>query len=183
MGDAALGGVGGCATELLMGDDLTCDGADDIRAGDVHLADAVFHDDEIGDGGAVDRAAGGGAHDEADLWDDAGCEDVSDKHVAVTGEAVHALLDARAAGVHDADDRRAGLHRHVLNLVDLAGGGEGEGAAEDGEIKGVDEDGSAIDCAIARNDGVAGDLAVGEAKLKDVVGGEGVEFDKRVGVI
>ena len=58
VGDAALGGVGSGAAELLVRDDLTCYGADDIRAGDVHLADAVFHDDEIGDGRAVDRAAG-----------------------------------------------------------------------------------------------------------------------------
>ena len=40
MGDAALRRVGSRAAKLLMGDDLARDGADDVRAGDVHLADA-----------------------------------------------------------------------------------------------------------------------------------------------
>ncbi len=72
MGDAGLDHVGVRAAEVFHGDVFAGDGFDDVGAGDEHLGGLVDHDDEVGQGGGVDVAAGGGAHDQGDLRDDAG---------------------------------------------------------------------------------------------------------------
>src|SRR5699024_1009013 len=72
VGVAGDGVVRWAGYELLVGDLVTGDGLDDVRAGDVHVADLVDHDRDIGQGGGVDGSAGRGAHDQRDLRDDAG---------------------------------------------------------------------------------------------------------------
>ena len=67
--------------------------------------------DEVGDGGRVDRAAGAGAHDGGDLRDDAAGEGVAQEDVGVAGERDDAFLNARAAGIVQADDGRADAWR------------------------------------------------------------------------
>jgi hypothetical protein len=52
---------------------------------------------------------------------DARGQGVLEEDVGIAGEAVDALLDARAAGVEQADDRRADLHGLALDLDDLLG--------------------------------------------------------------
>ena len=61
VGDAGAGGVGERAAEVFMSDLFTGDGADHVGAGDVHLAGALDHEDEVHDRGGVDAAAGGGS--------------------------------------------------------------------------------------------------------------------------
>jgi len=95
------------------------DGADDVRAGDVHLGRAGGHEDEVGDGGGVDAAAGAGAHDDGYLRYDSRGEDVTREDIAVAFEGDDALLDAGAAAVVDADDGGAVLHRQVHHLAYL----------------------------------------------------------------
>ena len=109
VGDAALA-RGACgAAELLLGDLLVGHGLDDVRPGDEHVARVLDHDDEVGDRRRVDGAAGAGPHDGADLRHHARGEGVAQEDVGVAAERRHAFLDARAARVVEADDRRADL--------------------------------------------------------------------------
>ena len=64
VGDAVLGVVRAGAAELLELDVLAGDALDDLGAGDEHVRGLVDHDDEVGDGGGVDRAAGARAEDQ-----------------------------------------------------------------------------------------------------------------------
>ena len=155
LGDAGLGGVDLGATELLLGDLLTGDGLDYVGTGDEHVGGIADHEDEIGDGGGVDGTTGAGTHDEGDLGDDTGGEGVALEDLGVTGEGVAALLDTGTAGVIETDDGSADGHGLVHDLADLLGVGEGEGAAEDGEVLGVDEDETAVDGTVAGDDTVA----------------------------
>ena len=84
-------------------------------------------------------------------------EHVLQEDVGVAGQAVDALLDARAAGVEEADDRRAVAHRHLLHLDDLLGVRLGKRSAEDREILGENVDHAAVDRAPAGHHAVARD--------------------------
>ena len=119
MSDAANGGLGVGAAQLLLGHLLAGGGFDDPGAGDEHLALVIHHDDEVSEGGTVDRAAGAGPHDHGDLGDQAGGQGVAAEDLAVAGEGVHRLLDAGAAGVVEADAGAAGFESHVHDLADL----------------------------------------------------------------
>src|SRR5262249_13866817 len=77
-----------------------------------------------------------------------------------------ALLDAGAARIIEADDRRPDLHRLVHDFADLLGMRLGERAAEDGEILAEDEDEAAIDGAVAGDDAIARDLLLGHAEIR-----------------
>ena len=114
--DAGLGVVRHRAAELLEADLLAGDRLDHVGARDEHVRGLLDHEDEVGDRGRVDRAAGARAHDQADLRDHARALDVAHEHVAVGAERDDALLDARAAGVVDADHRAADLRRQVHDL-------------------------------------------------------------------
>jgi hypothetical protein len=85
-------------------------------------------------GGRVGRAAGAGAGDDRDLRHEAGEEHVAEEDLAVAGERVVAFLDARAAGIVDADDRHAGLQGVVHQVADLLRVDAAERAAADGEV-------------------------------------------------
>ena len=63
--DAAARGVRDGAAQLLVRDVFAGDGLDDVRAGDEHLRRALRHEDEVGERGRVDGAAGARAHDHA----------------------------------------------------------------------------------------------------------------------
>src|SRR5205814_9145203 len=117
-------------------------------------AGVAHHEDEIGHRRRIHIAARARAHDDADLRHHAGGQYVALEHFAIAGKARHAFLDARAAGIEQADDRRAVLHRHVLHFADLLRMGFGERPAEDGEVFRVDIDHATVDGA------PAGDLAV-----------------------
>ena len=158
---------------------LVGDGLHHVRAGDEHVGGVAHHEDEVGHGRRIDVAAGAGAHDDGDLRDDAGRQHVALEHFGVAAECGHAFLDARAAGVVDADDRRAVPQRHVLHLLDLFGMRLRERAAEDGEILGEEEDGAAVDRTPAGDDAVAGDLLLLHAEIGRAVLDEHVEFLER----
>ncbi len=112
---------------------------------DEHVARVPNHEDEVGERGAVDVAARARAHDDGDLRDDAGGDHVAAEDFAITAERRHALLDAGAARVEEADDRRTHLERHVLDLGDLGRVRLRQRAAEDREVLCEDEDGAAVD--------------------------------------
>ena len=154
--DAALLVVRHRAAEVFLGDVLVRHGLDHVGAGHEHVARLLHHHDEVGDRRRVDRAAGARAHDRGDLRHHAGGERVAQEDVGVAAERDDAFLDARAAGVVEADDRRAVAHRHVHDLADLRGVGFRQRAAEHGEVlrEGVDD--AAVDAAVAGDHAVAG---------------------------
>ena len=98
------------------------------------------------------------------------------EHLAIAAEGRDALLDTGAAGVEEADDRRAVLQRHVLDLGHLLGMRFGQRAAEHGEILGEDEDRPAVDRAPAGDDAVAGDPRLLHAEIGGAVLHEHVEL-------
>ncbi len=176
VGDRRLGRVHLGAAELLGRHRLVGHGLHDVGAGDEHVARVAHHEDEVGHGRRVDVAARARPHDDGDLRDDARGQHVAQEHLAVAAERVDAFLDARAAGIEEADDRGAVLQRHVLDLHDLLGVRLGERAAEDGEVLGEDADDAAVDGAPAGDDAVARRLLLLHAELGAAVLDEGVEL-------
>ncbi len=179
VGDRRLAGVDLGAAEFLGGHDLVGDGLHHVGAGDEHVARVADHEDEVGHGRRVDVAARARPHDHRDLRDDARGHDVAAEHLAVAAERRDALLDARAAGIEDADDRGAHLQRHVLDLHDLLRVRLRQGAAEHREVLREQEDGAAVDRAPAGDDAVAGDLLLLHAEIGGAVLHEHVEFLER----
>ena len=169
----------GGAAELFGGDDLVGDGLHHVGAGDEHVARVLHHEDEVGHGRRIDVAAGAGAHDDGDLRDHARGDDVAAEHVGIARERRDAFLDARAAGVIEADDRRPRLHRHVLQFCDLQRVGLRQRAAEHGEVLGEDEGLAAVDGAPAGDDAVAGHLVLLHAEFGRAVLDEHVELLER----
>ena len=151
-------GVHRGAAELLGRHHLVGHRLHHVGAGDEHVAGVAHHEDEVGHRRRIDVAARARAHDDADLRDHARGDHVALEHVAIAAERRHALLDARAAGVEQADDRRPRLHRHVLDLGDLLRVRLRQRAAEHGEVLGEHEDRAAVDRAPAGDHAVAGDL-------------------------
>ena len=160
VGDAALRVVRHRAAELLLRHVLVRDRLDDVRPGHEHVARALHHHREVGDGRRVDGAAGARPHDGRDLRDDARGERVAQEDVGVARQRHHAFLDPRAARVVEADHRRALPHRQVHDLHDLRGVGLRQRPAEHGEVlrEGVDD--APVDAAEARHDAVAGNHLV-----------------------
>ena len=182
MGDARLRVVAHRPAQLLELDFLAGHRLDHFGAGDEHVRGLFDHEDEVGHRRRVDGAAGAGAHDQADLRDHAGAFDVAGEDVAVGAERDDALLDPGAAGVVDADHRRPDLGGEVHHLAHLLRHHLAEAAAEDGEVLGEDEDGSAIDRAVAGDDGVAPGPFLLHLEVVGAVADEGVELLEGAGV-
>ncbi len=132
------------AAQAVLGDLLAGHRLDHVRAGDEHLRGLADHEHEVGQGGAVGRAARARAEHHADLRDDAGGLGVALEDAAVAGERRDALLDTGARAVVQGDQRGTGRDGHVHDLVDLRGVGLAQRAAEDPEVVGVDEDRPAL---------------------------------------
>ena len=180
VGDRGLGRVHARAAQLLGRHRLVGHGLHHVGPGDEHVARVLHHEDEVGHGRRVDVAARARSHDDGDLRDDAGRQHVAQEHLAVAAERRHAFLDARPAGVEEADDGRAVLQRHVLDLGDLAGVRLRQRAAEHREVLGEDVDDAAVDGAPARDHAVAGDLGLLHAEVGAAVLDVHVELLERV---
>ena len=176
---AGLGHVRVRAAQLLHRDVLTGDGLDHVRPGDEHLAGLVDHHDEVGQRGGVDMPARGRAHDQRDLRDDARGEDVAVEDLAVQAQRDHALLDARARTVVDADQRAAGLDREILNLDDLLAVDLAEAAAEHGDVLAEDAHVAAVDGAVTGHHAVAERAFLLQAEVGAAVPGQRVQLDER----
>ena len=62
VGDSAKGGMVVRTAKELMGHAFTCGCFDNIRPGNIHLADSLDHKYEVGYSGRVNGASGTGAH-------------------------------------------------------------------------------------------------------------------------
>ena len=179
MHSSRLGHVGVRATQLFHRHVFTGDGLDDVGPGDEHLAGLVDHHHEVGQRGGVDVATGGGTHDQRDLRDDAGGEDVVAEDLAVQAEGDHTFLDAGAGAVVDADQRPAGLEGQLLDLDDLLAVDLAEAAAEHRGVLAEDADVAAVDGAVTGDDAVTERAVVLQAEVGAAVAGQRVEFDER----
>ena len=92
-----------------------------VGAGDEHVAGLLDHQDEIGDGRAVNRAARARPHDDGELRYHPGGLDVAVEYLGVAAEAYHPFLDACAARILEADNGHAVLERQVHHLADFLG--------------------------------------------------------------
>jgi hypothetical protein len=86
MRDAAHFRVRSRAPEVFLCHLLVRDRLDHVRTGDEHVGALLDHEDEVGDGRAVHRAAGAWSHDRTDLGDHARRERVSQEDVGVAAE-------------------------------------------------------------------------------------------------
>ena len=180
--DAGLRRVRRCAAELLEVDVLAGHRLHHVGPGDEHVRRPLGHQDEVRDGGRVDRAARARPHDQRDLRHDPGGLDVPPEDLRVARERDDALLDARAARVVDPDDGAADLDRHVHHLADLLGEDLGQRAAEDREVLAEHADRPAEDRAVAGDDRVAPGTLVAHPELDLAVPDEAVELDERARV-
>ncbi len=180
--DAAARVVRHRAAEVLFRDLLVGDGPDDVGTGHEHVARALHHHREVGDGRRVHRPAGARPHDRGDLRDDARRERVAEEDVRVAGERHDAFLDPRAARVVQPDDRAALAHGQVHDLHDLRGVGLGEGPAEHREVLREGVDHAPLDAPEARDDAVAGDHLVLHPEVAAAVRDQLVELLEGAGV-
>ena len=176
MRDAGLGVVGHGAAERLEVDFLTGDGLDDLGSGDEHVRGLLHHEDEVGDRGGVDGAAGARSHDQRDLRHDARAHDVAHEHVAVGAERNDALLDTGAARVVDADHGAADLGCEVHDLAHLLGHDLAEGSAENGEVLAEHAHAAAVDQAVSGDDCVAPRTVLLHVEVDRAVTHESVEL-------
>ena len=114
-----------------------------------------------------------------DLRHDARRQRVAQEDVGVAAERDDAFLDARAAGVVEADHRRAVPHREVHDLADLLGERLRQRAAEHREVLREDVDEPAVDAAVPGDDAVAVELLRLEPEVGGAVHDEAVELDER----
>ncbi len=143
------------AAELLEADILAGDGLDDVRSGDEHVRGLVDHDGEVGNRGGVDRATRAWAHDQRNLRDDPRGVHIAAEDLAVQPERDHTLLDARATGVIDPNDRAAHLHGKVHDLDDLLAEHLAQRPTKDREVLRKDGDRPPVNRAIPSDHAVA----------------------------
>ena len=174
--DAGHRGVRVGAAERLHRDIFVRHRLHDVGPGDEHVRRAAHHVDEVGDRGRVHRAAGARPEDGGDLRHDAGGQRVAQEDVGVAAERDDALLDARAAGVVEADHRRAVPHGEIHHLADLLRVRLGQRAAEHGEVLREDVDEPAVDAPVAGDDAVAEDARVAIARSGGPRGDEPIEL-------
>ena len=180
--DAGSPGVHRGTAQLFEAHVLVGHRLHDVRARHEHVADAVDHEDEIGDGGRVDRPAGTRAEDGADLRNHSGSQRVAQKEVRVAAERYDALLDARATRIVQADHGDAGLERVVQHLHDLLGVRLRERAPEHGEVLAEHVDGPAVDRPVTGDDPVSGISLILEPEVGASVLDEAIQLDKRAGI-
>ena len=168
-----------CPAELLGGHHLVGHGLHHVRPGDEHVGSIADHEDEVGHGRRINVAARAWAHDDADLRDDARSHHVLQEDIGVTREGLYTFLDAGAAGVEQADHRRADLHGLLLHFYDLGGVGAGERAAKHGEVLGEHIDHAAADRAPTGNHAVAWDALFVHSEFVAAMLDEHVELFER----
>lgn len=180
--DAALRGMYRRAAELRVGDGFARHGLDDLRAGNVHLAGLLGHENEVAERGSVTRSAGAGAHDGRYLRHHAAHAGVAVEYSAVTGQRVYALFYSGAAAVVYGQEGRAHVVRHVHDAADLLRLSLAEAAAADGEVLRRSVYELARNAAVAGYDAVSGHFLFIHAEIGYARFGERVYFHERAAV-
>ncbi len=179
MRDAGSFVVRSRAAQLVFGDFFMRHRLDHVRPGDEHVRGLVDHQNEVGDRRRIHGAARARPHDGRDLRHHAAVERVAQKNVGVAGQRHHAFLNASAARVIQADDRRAHLGGQVHDLHDLAGVRFGERSAEHREVLREHKDQPAFDAAVTGDEPVAVKLLLRHAEVAAAVGDQLVGLFER----
>ncbi|CCY02038.1 predicted acetyl-CoA carboxylase [Prevotella sp. CAG:924] len=98
---------------------LTRYGLHHLRTGKEHVACSLGHEDEVGQGRAVDSTTGTRTHDGRDLGNDTRGKDVALEDFTVACQGGDTLLNTGTARIVHADDGSAVLHSHIHYLADL----------------------------------------------------------------
>ena len=96
-------------------------------------------------------------------------ESVAQKNIGVTRQRSDAFLNARAAGIVEADQRRAGAHGQIHDLANFPGVSFGKRAAKNGEILRENINQPAVDASKAGNETVARWALLFHSKIDAVV--------------
>ena len=153
-----------------------------VRAGDEHIRRSAHHEDKVGNGRRIHGAARAGPHHQRQLRDNAGSQHVALKDVGIAAQGGHPLLNTGAAGIIQADDRRADLDGLIHHLAYLAGIGFRQGPSEHGEILAEDEHQAAIDPTVAGNHAIPGNALLFHTEIAAAMLDKGVPFLKTPGV-
>ena len=167
------------ATELFRRYVFLCDRLHDIRSGHKHVARTSDHEDEICDRRAVDGASRARTHHRGDLRNHAGTKGVLKKDVRVAAERVHTLLDARSAGVIEADHGCTVLLGQLHHIDDLARVGCAERSAEHREILREDVDEAAIYRPVAGDHAISVGSIILESEVRYLMADEHAHFLER----
>ena len=175
-----LAAVHARAAELLLRDVLADRRAHEVRPGERHRAAALDHRHEVGEPGDVGGARRARAHQRRDLRDDAARDDLLAEEVPGAGEQrADRLLDARAGGVEQPDERHALRQREVAQARDLQLAGHAHRAGHDREVVGRDGHEPPVDLAVAGDDAVGRRLLVLQAAHRVVDPGVDAELGER----
>src|SRR5512134_1072409 len=99
--------MGDSATQLLLGHVLMGNGFHHFGTGYKHMGSVFDHENKIGHGWRINSTSRAGPQDYRDLWDHPRSEHIALKYFSVARERRHPFLDARAAGVIQANHWRA----------------------------------------------------------------------------
>ena len=169
-----------CAAERFFGNLLVRHRLNDVGPRHEHIARVANHDRKVGDRRRVHGAACARTHHRGDLRHDARRQRIAKENLGVAGEREDAFLNARAARVVQADNRRAHLDREIHDLHDFGGVGFGQRSAKDGEILCERVDGTSVYAAVTGDDAVARDDLVGHPEIEAAMGDELVDFFERI---
>ena len=141
------------AAQVLGGDALARDRLDHLRAGQEQPRVLPGHDGQVAERRRVRGTAGARAADDADLRHGRDRLRAEDRRVGL--QRSRALLQARAAGVGEADDGRPDARRGLDRARDRGAAGGAQRAAHEGAVLGPGVHGAAADAPAAGDDAVA----------------------------
>src|SRR6266508_490839 len=166
--------------QFFLGNVGVCHSLYHVRTGNEHVRRVLHHDVEICDRGAIDSATRAGTHDATNLRHDAARQSVAQKDICVATQTYHAFLNASAAGIIQANNGYAYLHRQVENFANFFGMSFREGTAEDGKVLRKHNHPTAIDETVTRDDAVAGIELLFQTKVLRAMDDELVKLFKAV---
>ena len=158
---------------------LTGHGLNDVRAGNEHVRRLVHHDDVVSQGGGVRGTAGAGAHNDRNLRNHTGSAHVHTENIGKHRQGSHALLNAGATTVVNADNRATVLQSELLHLHNLLAVHLRERTTVDGEILRVHGNQAAIHGTVTGDQAVTQRLLRLHAERGGAVAGEGIKLNER----
>ena len=166
-------------TEGLHVHILTGHGLNDVRAGNEHVRGLIHHDDVVSQSGGVSGTASAGAHNDRNLRNHAGRTHVHAENVSKHRQGSHALLNAGATTIVNADDRATVLQSELLHLHNLLAVHLREGTTVHGEILRVHGNQTAIHGAVTGDQTVTQGLLRLHTERGGAVAGEGIKLYER----
>ena len=149
--DTGLLGVDGGTTELFLSDLFSSDGLDDIGTGDEHVGGIAHHEDEIGNGRGVHSTTSARTHDQGDLRNHTRGKSVTLENLRVTSQRIATFLNTSTARIVQTDHGSTHIHSLIHHLADLLSIRARKRTAQHGEILGKEEDQTAVDGTMTRD--------------------------------